>query len=82
MAREKIDYREQIAFMYERINERFPGNLGYLTAAEVAEVLGCNIKTVYERVKDARNPLPSKNIGGGKKTLRFPVASLVRWSLG
>lgn len=78
MAREKVDYREQLALVYEK----FPDTNGYLKAEEVAVILGCNVKTVYERAKDRRNPLPSKNIGGTRKILRFPIAGLVRWSLG
>ena len=82
LAREKQDYREQLALMIERIDRLFPNNLGYLKAEEVALILDCNIKTVYARAKEKRDPLPSTNIGGpGKKVLRFPVASLVRWSL-
>lgn len=82
MSREKIDYRDQLALIYERIERLFPDNLGYLKAEEVAKILDCNVKTVYERAKDRRNPLPSKNIGGTRKILRFPIAGLVRWSLG
>jgi hypothetical protein len=82
MAREKKDYREQLALMIEKIDRLFPENLGYLKADEVAKVLDCNVKTVYARASERRNPLPSTNIGGGKKTLRFPIAALVRWSLG
>lgn len=83
MSREKIDYREHYAIMVERIDKRYPDNMGMLTAEQVAEIMKCNVKTVYERAKKLRNPLPSTNIGTtNRKILRFPVAGLVRWSLG
>ena len=83
MPREKVDYREHLVVLYEKIDKAFPGNMGFLTAEQVAEVLQCNIKTVYERANRLRDPLPSKNIGTNKrKILRFPIAGLVRWSLG
>ena len=83
MPREKIDYREHLALMYAKIDEKFPDNMGFLTAEQVADILACNVNTVYARATRHRDPLPSKNIGTSRrKILRFPVAGLVRWTLG
>lgn len=84
MAREKQDYREQLAYMTERINERYPDNLGLLTAEQVAEIFGVNIKTVYAMSDPKRrDALPRVNVSrGGRKVYRYPVAAVVRFSLG
>ena len=82
MPREKKDYREQYALMLEKIDEKYPDNMGYLTAEQVAEILGIRLETVYRRSNEKmnRDPIPRKKIG--KSTYRYPVASFVRWSLG
>lgn len=82
MAREKVDYREQYALMLEKIEKKYPDNMGYLTAEQVADILGLRIETVYRRSNEKKNkdPIPRKRIG--KDTYRYPIASLVRWSLG
>lgn len=82
MPREKVDYREHMALMYAKIDERYPDNMGFLRAEQVADILDCHVYTVYERANRPRNPLPSINIGTNRrKILRFPVAGLVRWTL-
>lgn len=82
MAREKVDYREQYALMLEKIEKKYPDNMGYLTAEQVADILGLRIETVYRRSNEKKNkdPIPRKRIGND--TYRYPIASLVRWSLG
>lgn len=81
MAREKEGYREQLELITRKIEERFPESLGMLTAEQVAEYLGCNVRTVHSNIKRRYNPLPAKNIAVGRTVWRIPVTGLARWSL-
>lgn len=56
---EKPGYRAQL----EVLNEMFPDKVA-LSAKEVAKVLGCDVKTVYNAMITNKNPLPRKRIGG------------------
>ena len=81
MAREKEGYREQLELITRKIEERFPESMGMLTPAQVAEFLGCNIKTVHNNINRRYNPLPAKNIAVGRTVWRIPITGLARWSL-
>ena len=77
--REKLNYREQLEIITRKIEERFPESMGMLTTEQVAEFLGCNVKTVLNNIH-RRNGLQAKNIGIGKRTAyRIPIASLAHW---
>ena len=82
MAREKAAYREQYEIMLEKINNRFPDHLGFLTADQVASILNVRLETVYNysKAKKNRDPIPCKKIG--PNISRYPIAAFIRWSLG
>ena len=48
--REKLNYREQLEIITRKIEERFPESMGMLTTEQVAEFLGCNVKTVLNNI--------------------------------
>ena len=77
MAREKADYRTNIA----RINESFPGR-GMLTVDEAASWLSVTRKTLTALIERRVNPLPAVNIGKSSKykTYRLSVEALARFS--
>ena len=81
MAREKEGYRDQLALMTRKIEERYPNSLGMLTVAQVADFLDCNEKTVLNNINRRYNPLPAKNISIGRKIWRISITELARWSL-
>lgn len=83
MAREKQGYRDQLVYFKERLEELYPERTPImLTTEQVAEVLGCNVKTVISNINKRYNPLPAKNIGTGRKIYRVAVTDLARWSIG
>lgn len=76
MAREKIDYRANIA----SIREKFPG-AGMLTVPQVADWLQVDRRTVTTLIQRRRDPLPAVDIGGGKnRVYRVSVEALARFS--
>ena len=83
MSREKQGYRDQLVYFKERLEELYPERTPImLTTEQVAEVLGCNVKTVISNINKRYNPLPAKNIGTGRKIYRVAVTDLARWSIG
>ena len=72
-------YREMLA-NYE---SKYPGR-SFLRPKEVADELGCDIKTVRTAIERKHNPIPARNIGAGihNKTYVIPIAPFIRWSLG
>ena len=78
MAREKQDYREQLAL----ISAVFPGRIN-LTVAEAAKALGVDRRTVKALIERRVDPLPATRVGNGKtnKTYIIPIASLARFSV-
>jgi hypothetical protein len=82
MSREKEGFRDQLELVTRKIEEKYPNSLGMLTTEQVADFLGCNVKTVLVNINRKNNPLPAKNIGTGRKIWRVPITGLARWSLG
>ncbi len=83
MSREKVDYRDQLVFAVQRISEMFPESGGMLSTSQVAAYFGCDVRAVLRMRERKRNPLPSVDISNGKKPVwRYPITSVVRWSLG
>ena len=75
MAREKTDYRANIA----NLREVFP-NVGALTVEQVAKWLSVDRRTVKALIQRRSNPLPAIDIGAGKnKVYRVPVEGLARF---
>ncbi len=76
MAREKADYRANIA----NIREMFPG-VGALTVPQVAEWLQVDRRTVAGLIQRRKDPLPAVNVGSDKKKIyRVSVEALARFS--
>lgn len=77
MARERQDYREQLAL----ISEICPGK-ATLTVAETAAVLGVDRRTVKALIERRHEPLKALNVGiGGKnKFYIIPVTALARFT--
>ena len=76
MAREKADYRANIA----SIKERFPG-AGMLTVKQVSDWLQVDRRTVTALIERMRNPLPAVDVGGGKnRVYRVSIEALARFS--
>lgn len=76
MAREKTDYRANIA----NIREMFP-DVGALTVEQTAKWLSVDKRTVKALIERYRNPLPAVDIGNGKnKVYRISVEALARFS--
>lgn len=70
---ELAGYRENI----EMLQDLFPGRMT-IDLPECAQVLGVNIKTVYESIKPYRkNPIPTQVVGGRKRVV--PIVGLARW---
>ena len=69
--------------MLSQLEKRYPGRT-FLKPNEVAQELGCNIKTVRLAIERKHNPIPARNVGGGihNKSYVIPMAPFVRWSLG
>lgn len=75
MAREKTDYRANIA----NLREVFP-NVGALTVEQAAKWLSVDRRTVKALIQRRSNPLPAIDIGAGKnKIYRVPVEALARF---
>lgn len=79
MARET----EGLSELIELVRKKYPDK-AFLKPREVAEVLGCNIKTVYNCIERRYNPLPSRNVSSGIKHKAYiiPVTELCRWAMG
>ena len=76
MAREKTDYRANIA----NIREMFPG-AGMLSVPQVADWLRVDRRTVAGLIQRRRDPLPAVNVGSDKKKIyRVSVEALARFS--
>lgn len=77
MAKEKRDYREQLAL----ISEICPGK-ATLTVAETAGLLGVDRRTVKALIERRHEPLKALNVGiGGKnKIYIIPVTALARFT--
>ena len=76
MAREKLDYRANIA----HIKEMFPG-VGALTVPQVAEWLQVDKRTVKGLIERKREPLPAVDIGSGKiRVYRVSVEARARFA--
>lgn len=76
MAREKTDYRANIA----NIREMFP-DVGALTVEQTAKWLSVDKRTVKALIERYRNPLPAVDVGNGKnKVYRVSVEALARFS--
>ena len=76
MAREKIDYRSNIA----SIREKFP-DAGMLTVPQVANWLQVDRRTVAGLIQRKQDPLPAVNVGSEKKKIyRVSVEALARFS--
>ena len=69
---EKQGYRETIEFLADR----FPGRVT-ISPQEAAEVMNCDIKTVYGSLKARKNPLPSMKLG--PKKIVISVTAFARW---
>ena len=70
---ELAGYRENI----EMLQDLFPGRVT-INLSECAQILGVNIKTVYESTKPYRkNPIPTQLVGGRKRVV--PLVGLARW---
>ena len=82
MAREKEGFRDQLELITRKIEERYPDSLGMLTTEQVADYLGCTVKTVLNNINRRCDPLPAKNISVGRTVWRIPIISLARWSMG
>ena len=65
------------------VNKKYPDK-AFLKPKEVADVLDCNIKTVYSCIERKYNPLPARNISSGIKNKAYiiPVTALCRWAMG
>lgn len=76
MARERMDYRANIA----SIREKFPG-AGMLTVLQAADWLQVDRRTVTALIERIRNPLPAVDVGSGKQRVyRISVEALARFS--
>lgn len=76
MAREKTDYRANIA----NIRAMFP-DVGALTVEQTAKWLSVDKRTVKALIERYRNPLPAVDVGNGKnKVYRISVEALARFS--
>lgn len=69
---EKANYRDTIA----HINGLFPDRLT-ITPQEAAQVMDCNIKTVYNSIARAKNPLPVVRMT--KKKMVISIPAFARW---
>ena len=75
MAREKADYRANLA----RLEEEFP-NMGMLTVDEVARWLKVDRHTVTALIKKKRLPAVDVGLGRYNAKYRVSVESLARFS--
>lgn len=59
------------------VNEMFPGKV-FLTLGEVAQLVGCSEKVIYNwtRRTDPKKRPPKIIVG---KTIRFPKGEFLRW---
>ncbi len=79
MSREKAGYRDEL----ESIKEQFGRECDTLTVGQVATYLGVTRQTVSKLTKRRINPLPSNNIGSGRKPVyRISAQQLARWRCG
>ena len=74
---------EGLEELVEFVRRKYPEK-AFLKPKEAAELLGCNIKTIYQCIERRYNPLPARNISGGIKNKSYiiPVTELCRWSMG
>ena len=78
-----FERNESLRELIELVRKKYPEK-AFLKPREAAEVLGCNIKTVYSCIERRYNPLPARNISNGIKNKAYiiPVTELCRWSMG
>ena len=78
MSRQAQGYYE----LLELVERKHPDK-AFLKPREVAELLGCNIKTVMAAINKKYNPLPARNVGGGIKNKSYlvPVTEFCRWAI-
>lgn len=81
MPREKEGYREHLEYLVQKIDRSYPDAKGMLSVEQVADILGCNEKTVLNCIHRRSNPLPAVNIASGRKLWKIPVTGLARWTL-
>ena len=75
MARERLDYRANIA----NIKEAYPG-VGALSVLQVASWLGVDRRTVTSMIERKRDPLPAVDVGSGKlRVYRISIEALARF---
>jgi hypothetical protein len=76
MAREKVDFRANIA----RLRESFPQK-GMLMVDEAAAWLDVTRKTVTALIERKSNPLPAVNVGASSKykSYRISIEALARF---
>lgn len=65
-------YYEQLEF----IKELCPG-VTDLTVKQCADIMGLDIRTVYNMTKRVKDPLPVKKVGAKKVVI--PIPALARW---
>ena len=68
---EKEGYRETLEFLMKR----YPDKVSF-SPREVAEIMDCNLKTVYSSLTRRRDPIPHKRVG---KKIVIPLTALARW---
>ena len=68
---EAKDYRETLAML----RELYPDKI-VITPAEVASVISCDVRTVYNMIDKLTNPLPAKKFG---KKYVVPITSFASW---
>lgn len=68
--------------MLELIEKKYPGR-AFLKPKEAAEIMGCNIKTVFVNINKRYNPLPARNVSNGIKNKSYiiPITELCRWAV-
>jgi hypothetical protein len=69
---EKANYRDTIA----HINGLFPDRVT-ITPQEAAQIMDCDIKTVYSSIARVKNPLPAVRMT--RKKIVIPIPAFARW---
>lgn len=64
-------YRESL----EVLRLQFPDRVA-ITVEECAKAMDLNVKTVYGKIHEVKNPIPTIRVG---RKIMIPVARLARW---